>query len=159
MATSRPERAVSSLVAGIRIKNQPIGWVQGFRLQESFTQFPVDVLGEAHTVYHELTRVRVSGSFDRIRIYTAPLSKINADNDIWLSHGDSRSYVLQYLTNFVVYNIHTNQGLYRVSNFKPTDRSITLTTDGVIMENCSFVATHMYEEQPLTNVDGSPLGS
>jgi hypothetical protein len=45
-----------------------------------------------------------------------------------------------------------------VENFKPTDRSITLTTDGVIMENCSFVATHMYEDQPLTNVDGTPLG-
>jgi hypothetical protein len=149
------DRAVSSLVAGIRIKNLPIGWVQGFRLQESFTQFPIDVLGDAHTKYHELTRVRVSGSFDRIRIYNEPLSQI--DNDIWLAQGDTITYVRQYLTNFVVYNIHTGEPLYTVEQFKPTDRSITLTTDGVIMENCSFVARRMLETRPNLSVDGAPL--
>jgi hypothetical protein len=154
MANPVPNRAVSSLVAGIRIKNLPIGWVQGFRIQESFTQFPIDVLGDAHTVYHELTRVRVSGTFDRIRIYKEPLSQI--DNDIWLAQGDTITYVRQYLTNFVVYNIHTGESLYTVEQFKPTDRSITLTTDGVIMENCSFVARRMQEERLNTNVDGSP---
>lgn len=147
------DRAVSSLVAGIRIKNQPIGWVQGFRLQESFTQFPIDALGDAYTKYHELTRVRVSGSFDRIRIYSEPLTKLE-DQDIWPKHLSTIELVRQYLTSFVVYNIHTGEGLYTVHQFKPTDRSITLTTDGVMMENCSFVAQRMVEEKTTMGPDG-----
>lgn len=146
-------RAVSSLVAGIRIKNQPIGWVQGFRLQESLTQFPIDALGDAYTKYHELTRVRVSGSFDRMRIYNKPLTAVN-DPDIWPKHGDTIEFVRQYITSFVVYNIHTGESLYLVEQFKPTDRSITLTTDGVMMENCSFVARRMVEETPKFGPDG-----
>jgi len=150
------DRAVSSLVAGIRIKNTPIGWVQGFRLQESFTQFPIDALGDAYTKYHELTRIRVSGSFDRIRIYNAPLSHLR-DNDLWLKQGEVIEFVRQYVTSFVVYNIHTGEDLYTVEQFKPTDRSITLTTDGVIMENCSFVARRMLETKPSTTVDGAAI--
>lgn len=148
------DRAVSSLVAGIRIKNQPIGWVQGFRLQESFTQFPIDALGDAYTKYHELTRVRVSGSFDRIRIYSEPLTKLE-DQDIWPKHLSTIELVRQYLTSFVVYNIHTGESLYTVHQFKPTDRSITLTTDGVMMENCSFVAQRMVEEKTNLGPDGA----
>ena len=146
-------RAVSSLVAGIRIKNTEIGWVQGFRIQESFTQFPIDALGDPYTKYHELTRVRVSGSFDRIRIYDKPLSKV-LDNDLWLSQGSPIEFVRQYVTSFVVYNIYTGEDLYTVEQYKPTDRSITLTTDGVIMENCSFVARRMVEAKPTFTVDG-----
>lgn len=148
-----PDRAVSSLVAGIRIKNTEIGWVQGFRIQESFTQFPIDALGDPYTKYHELTRVRVSGSFDRIRIYNKPLSGL-LDNDLWLRQGAPIEFVRQYITSFVVYNIHTGEDLYTVEQFKPTDRSITLTTDGVIMENCSFVARRMLESTPTFTVDG-----
>jgi hypothetical protein len=148
-----PDRAVSSLVAGIRIKNTEIGWVQGFRIQESFTQFPIDALGDPYTKYHELTRVRVSGSFDRIRIYNKPLSGL-LDNDLWLRQGEPIEFVRQYITSFVVYNIHTGEDLYTVEQFKPTDRSITLTTDGVIMENCSFVARRMLESTPTFTVDG-----
>jgi hypothetical protein len=148
-----PDRAVSSLVAGIRIKNTEIGWVQGFRIQESFTQFPIDALGDPYTKYHELTRVRVSGSFDRIRIYNKPLSDL-LDNDLWLRQGEPIEFVRQYITSFVVYNIHTGEDLYMVEQFKPTDRSITLTTDGVIMENCSFVARRMLESTPTFTVDG-----
>lgn len=148
-----PDRAVSSLVAGIRIKNTEIGWVQGFRIQESFTQFPIDALGDPYTKYHELTRVRVSGSFDRIRIYNKPLSGL-LDNDLWLRQGEPIEFVRQYITSFVVYNIHTGEDLYMVEQFKPTDRSITLTTDGVIMENCSFVARRMLESKPTLTVDG-----
>lgn len=155
--SDRPDRAVSSLVAGIRIKNKEIGWVQGFRIQESFTQFPIDALGDPYTKYHELTRVRVSGSFDRIRIYNKPLTDIDGpDNDRWLRQGNPIEFVRQYLTSFVVYNIYTGQDLYTVEQFKPTDRSITLTTDGVIMENCSFVARRMLEEKPSTTIDGQP---
>lgn len=150
-----PDRAVSSLVAGIRIKNTEIGWVQGFRIQESFTQFPIDALGDPYTKYHELTRVRVSGSFDRIRIYNKPLSGL-LDNDLWLRQGAPIEFVRQYITSFVVYNIHTGEDLYMVEQFKPTDRSITLTTDGVIMENCSFVARRMLESMPTFTVDGQP---
>ena len=148
-------RAVSSLVAGIRIKNTEIGWVQGFRIQESFTQFPIDALGDPYTKYHELTRVRVSGSFDRIRIYNKPLSGL-LDNDLWLRQGEPIEFVRQYITSFVVYNIYTGEDLYTVEQFKPTDRSITLTTDGVIMENCSFVARRMRESTPNFTVDGAP---
>jgi hypothetical protein len=148
-------RAVSSLVAGIRIKNVEIGWVQGFRIQESFTQFPIDALGDPYTKYHELTRVRVSGSFDRIRIYNKPLSGL-LDNDLWLRQGEPIEFVRQYLTSFVVYNIYTGEDLYTVEQFKPTDRSITLTTDGVIMENCSFVARRMLESKPAATIDGQP---
>lgn len=154
-----PDRAVSSLVAGIRIKNVAIGWVQGFRIQESFTQFPIDALGDAYTKYHELTRVRVSGSFDRIRIYNSPLTDLQgagADNDRWLRQGDTIEFIRQYVTSFVVYNIYTGQDLYTVEQFKPTDRSITLTTDGVIMENCSFVARRMLEQKPALSIDGQP---
>ena len=151
-------RAVSSLVAGIRIKNKEIGWVQGFRIQESFTQFPIDALGDPYTKYHELTRVRVSGSFDRIRIYSEPLSKI-LDNDLWLSQGSPIEFVRQYVTSFVVYNIYTGEDLYTVEQYKPTDRSITLTTDGVIMENCSFVARRMIEAAPQRTVDGREPGA
>jgi hypothetical protein len=151
-------RAVSSLVAGIRIKNKEIGWVQGFRIQESFTQFPIDALGDPYTKYHELTRVRVSGSFDRIRIYSEPLSKI-LDNDLWLSQGNPIEFVRQYVTSFVVYNIYTGEDLYTVEQYKPTDRSITLTTDGVIMENCSFVARRMIEAAPQRTVDGREPGA
>lgn len=157
-----PDRAVSSLVAGIRIKNVAIGWVQGFRLQESFTQFPIDALGDAYTKYHELTRVRVSGSFDRIRIYNSPLTDLQdagPDNDRWLRQGDTIEFIRQYVTSFVVYNIYTGQDLYIVEQFKPTDRSITLTTDGVIMENCSFVARRMLEAKPTTTIDGQPPGT
>ncbi len=153
MSNPITDRAVSSLVAGIRIKNKPIGWVQGFRIQESFTQFPIDALGDAYTKYHELTRVRVSGSFDRIRIYNQPLSHIQ-DNDLWPQQGSTIEFVRQYITSFVVYNIHTGEDLYTVEQFKPTDRSITLTTDGVIMENCSFVARRMVEAKPNLSVDG-----
>lgn len=157
MASDRPDRAVSSLVAGIRIKNVEIGWVQGFRLQESFTQFPIDALGDAYTKYHELTRVRVSGSFDRIRIYNKPLTDLaGRDNDRWLYQGNTIEFVRQYITSFVVYNIYTGDDLYTVEQFKPTDRSITLTTDGVIMENCSFVARRMTESKPTNTVDGQP---
>jgi hypothetical protein len=151
-----PDRAVSSLVAGIRIKNTEIGWVQGFRIQESFTQFPIDALGDPYTKYHELTRVRVSGSFDRIRIYNKPLSGL-LDNDLWLRQGEPIEFVRQYITSFVVYNIHTGEDLYTVEQFKPTDRSITLTTDGVIMENCSFVARRMIESTPTFTVDGQTV--
>ena len=157
-----PDRAVSSLVAGIRIKNVAIGWVQGFRLQESFTQFPIDALGDAYTKYHELTRVRVSGSFDRIRIYNSPLTDLKgagSDNDRWLRQGDTIEFIRQYVTSFVVYNIYTGQDLYTVEQFKPTDRSITLTTDGVIMENCSFVARRMIESKPEMTIDGQPPGT
>jgi hypothetical protein len=157
MASDRPDRAVSSLVAGIRIKNTEIGWVQGFRIQESFTQFPIDALGDPYTKYHELTRIRVSGSFDRIRIYNKPLSHL-LDNDLWLRQGSPIEFVRQYVTSFVVYNIYTGEDLYTVEQFKPTDRSITLTTDGVIMENCSFVARRMTESSPRRTVDGQEPG-
>lgn len=158
MSSQPADRAVSSLVAGIRIKNTAIGWVQGFRIQESFTQFPIDALGDAYTKYHELTRIRVSGSFDRMRIYNKPLSHL-LDNDLWPKQSKNTiDFVRQYITNFVVYNIHTGEDLYIVEQYKATDRSITLTTDGVLMENCSFVARRMEENLPQKTVDGlTPL--
>lgn len=158
MASQPSDRAVSSLVAGIRIKNVAIGWVQGFRIQESFTQFPIDALGDAYTKYHELTRIRVSGSFDRMRIYNKPLTGL-LDNDLWPKQSKNTiEFVRQYITNFVVYNIHTGDDLYIVEQYKATDRSITLTNDGVLMENCSFVARRMEESAPSRTVDGlTPL--
>lgn len=151
------DRPLSSAAVGIRVTTSrgpvEIGWASGVRLQESFSQFAIEVLGDLYAKQHELTRIRVSGSFDHMRIYRAPLAALH--NSAWLAQLSTVRMIQQYLTTFTLFNTVTGEALYEVTHYKPTDRSITLTTDGVVMENCSFVARSLHERVPIRNLDGT----
>lgn len=151
------DRPISSAVVGLRVVSArgsaAIGWAAGVRLQESFAQFPIEVLGDVYAKHHELTRVRVSGSFDHMRIYREPLAALH--NRAWLAQLDTVQMIDQYVSSFVLFNIVTGEELYTLTHYKPTDRSITLTTDGVVMENCSFVGRSMHERVPVRTMDGA----
>jgi hypothetical protein len=154
------DRGVPASVVGVRIVRNgvatPVGWAMGLRLQESMSQFPIDVLGDVFTKQHELTRVRVSGSFDMIRIYKKPLTAF--EGRPWPQHTSTVQMIQQYLSEFEVFNVHTKEVLYVIEQFRPTDRSITLGTDTVLMENCSFVGRRFIEHRPTLDVDATVAG-
>jgi hypothetical protein len=151
------DRGVPASAVGVRIINAgrptPIGWAMGIRLQESMSQFPIDVLGDVFTKQHELTRVRVSGSFDQIRIWLKPLTAY--EGRPWPQQTNTLAMIQQYLSEFEVYNIHTKEVMYVIEQFRPTDRSITIGTDTVFMENCSFVGRRFIEHLPRLPIDAS----
>lgn len=156
--TTNFDRGLPSSVCGVRIvwdgAQTDIGWVTGFRVQESFSQFPVEVLGDVYAKTYEMTRVRVSGSFDRFRIYKKPLSMLHGRP--WPQQRDTLSMIRQYLSELVFYNIYTGDTILHVEQFRPTDRSITISADSIMMENCSWVARRMLEDLPTKDLDAAP---
>jgi len=156
MSVPEFDRGIPSTVCGIRVQRDgkvvDIGWASGARIQESLSQFPIDVLGDAFTKQFELVRVRVSGSFDTIRIYKKPLT--HQDGRPWPAQTSTPQMIRQYLSTFELYNVYTGQAIYVVNQWAPTDRSISVTTDTVIMENCSFVARSMIEVSPTAPLEG-----
>lgn len=154
--TTNFDRGVPSSVCGVRITRNRIttviGWATGIRIQEAFSQFPIEVLGDVYAKHFELTRVRVSGSFDRVKIWHAPLSGL--EGRPWPQQRDTLSMIQQYASSLELFNVHTGDTILFVETFTPTDRSLSIATDTVMMENCSFVARRMLESQPVNDVDG-----
>jgi hypothetical protein len=151
------DRGLPSSVCGVNITwngaRTQIGWVTGFRVQESFSQFPIEVLGDVYMKTAEMTRVRVSGSFDKFRIYRKPLSAL--DGRPWPQQRDTLSMIQQYLSELTFTNIYTGEVVIQVEQFRPTDRSITISADSVMMENCSWIARRMIEVIPRLDVDAT----
>jgi len=147
------DRGLPSSAVGIRIVRNlrpvMIGWASGIRLQESIGQFPIDALGDVFTKQFETTRVRVSGSFDTIRIFRKPLVGTGA----WPAQTDTVSMIRKIASELQIYNPISGELLYLIETFSPTDRSITISTDTVMIENCSFVARRMIELEPRFDVD------
>lgn len=152
------DRGVPSSVCGVNItwagRLTQIGWVTGFRMQESFSQLPIEVLGDVYMKTAEMTRVRVSGSFDRFRIWLKPLSGL--ETRPWPQQRNTLDMIRQYTSELTFTNIYTGEVILQVEQFRPTDRSITISTDSVLMENCSWIGRRMIEGQPRLDIDAAP---
>jgi hypothetical protein len=149
------DRGVPSSVCGIRItrnnKTTVIGWATGIRIQEAFSQFPIEVLGDVYAKHFEMTRVRVSGSFDRIKLWLQPLSQL--EGRPWPQQRGTLEMIRQYASSLELFNLYTGDSIIFVEQYTPTDRSMSVSADTVMMENCSFVARRMLEALPRNDVD------
>lgn len=155
-------QAFSAARGIIKLNGVQIGWATGFRAEESYSQFPIDVLGDVYTQTHELVSVKVSGSFERFRIYQAPLAHA-VDGEglkLWYDQNDSTPDLLKYLeksftledTSPSVTAVNgagapANPAVYTIVGWKPMSRSISYSTGSVLVENCSWVAIRLLESQ------------
>jgi len=156
--TNFVKQAFSSARGVLKLKGVPIGWATGFRAEESYSQFPIDVLGDVFTQTHELVSVKVSGSFEKFRVYQEPLAHAVAANEpLWYDQGKTTPELLQYLEKeFTLEDTSplvsggtptSSKALYTIIGWKPMSRSISYSTGSVLVENCSWVAIRLLESK------------
>lgn len=149
-------QAFSSARGIIKVGGVPIGWATGFRAEESYSQFPIDVLGDVYTQTHELVSVKVSGSFERFRIYQEPLAHLpigpGPENALWYDQHKNTPDLLKYLEKEFTLEDTTNSAVsggpaavFTIIGWKPMSRSISYSTGSVLVENCSWVAIRLLE--------------
>lgn len=138
-----------------------IGWVTGWRADESYNQFPIKVLGNAFTEQHELVDITVSGSCEKFRIYAEPLVSLRTSDGkpLWYDQsggpnngGDPQSVTARLAallenTELVLKSTLSQQApaLYTVVGWRPSGRSLSVSQGGVFMENFSWVAIKIIE--------------
>lgn len=134
-----------------------IGWVTGWRADESYNQFPIKVLGDVYTQMHELVDITVSGSCEKFRIYAEPLISLFAPGGvggpqpIWYDQREETAQLAAVLEKEMVLKSKlssTAPALYTVIGWKPSGRSLSVSQGGVFMENFSWVAQRI-QENPI----------
>jgi hypothetical protein len=152
-------RGVPHTQLAVRVQGITIGWVTGFRVDESYNQFPIKVLGDAFTQVHELVDITVSGSCEKFRIYTEPLVHIRDGNGnrLWYDQAQDTPALIRLLEREMVLATTAEPGsppLYTVIGWKPSGRSLSVGQGGVLMENFSWVAIRVLESDVRVNLGG-----
>lgn len=158
------KQAFSAARGIIKVGGVPIGWATGFRAEEAYSQFPIDVLGDVYTQTHELVGVKVSGSFDRFRVYSEPLAHMNTQGEqpLWYNQEKDTPDLIRLLEKeFTLEDTAAVPGssgatsvpVYTIIGWKPSSRSITYNNGAVLMESCSWVAIRIIESKvvPASN--------
>jgi hypothetical protein len=151
------KQAFSAARGIIKVGGVPIGWATGFRAEEAYSQFPIDVLGDVYTQTHELVGVKVSGSFDRFRVYSEPLAHqtTSGGQPLWYNQANDTPDLIKLLEKeFTLEDTAgvTTSGVnpapvYTIIGWKPSSRSITYNNGSVLMESCSWVAIRIIESR------------
>jgi hypothetical protein len=147
------KQAFSAARGIIKVGGVPIGWATGFRAEEAYSQFPIDVLGDVYTQTHELVGVKVSGSFDRFRVYSEPLAHVNVGGNqpLWYDQSKDTPELIRLLEKeFTLEDtaaVGGNSALYTIIGWKPSSRSISYNNGSVLMESCSWVAIRIIESR------------
>lgn len=139
-------RSLQSARATVLFGGIPVGKVQGFRVTEDFSQFPIEGLGDLFVESHEILSIRVSGTFDILRILEAPFNRTGSG--IWYSQqATQRSIILQGASTISLRDDITGADILAVEAMKPTSRTFSINQGQVLMENGSFVARKLKERQ------------
>jgi hypothetical protein len=149
------KQAFSAARGILKVGGTPIGWATGFRAEEAYSQFPIDVLGDVYTQTHELVGVKVSGSFDRFRVYNEPLAHATGNNGaLWYNQANDTPDLIKLLEKEFTLedtaNSSTTGGpaaVYTIIGWKPSSRSITYNNGSVLMESCAWVAIRIIESK------------
>ncbi len=145
------KHALSSITLGLRVGGPGgplIGWATGFRCQETFSQFAIEILGSAYVQQHELTGVRNSGSFDKIKLNTEALGDLGAGT-VWYSQLADTSGLIQLEVNNLILTAKDRYGeehaVIEIQGFKPESRVWAAAQGSVMTENISFVCIKIIE--------------
>lgn len=147
------KQAFSAARGILKVGGTPIGWATGFRAEEAYSQFPIDVLGDVYTQTHELVGVKVSGSFDRFRVYNEPLAHLAASTGgpLWYNQQlDTAALITLLEKEFTLEDtaaIGATTPVYTIIGWKPSSRSISYNNGSVLMESCSWVAIRILESK------------
>lgn len=152
MAAPTIKHALSSVTLGLRVGGPggpAIGWATGFRCQETFSQFAIEILGSAYVQQHELTGVRNSGSFDKIKLNTEALGSLGNGTVWYRQANDNTSTLIQLEVNVLVLtakdHLGVEHGVIEIHGFKPESRVWAAAQGSVMTENVSFVCTQIVE--------------
>lgn len=157
--TQYQRRAFSCAQAEVRIEGITIGWATDVAFEETFAQFPIEILGDVYIQAHELTGIRVSGTFGKFRIYLEPLSQIVGDNAIWYDQNQDTAQIIRFLGKELTLadaTIPNSPPVMTMIGFKPTSRRITISTGSVMIENGSFVGKKLIETKSMAAI---PIGT
>lgn len=152
MAAPTLFHAFSSVTLGLHVGGKTIGWATGFRCQETFSQFAIEILGDAYVQQHELTGVRNSGSFDKIKLNMEALTSLENDGGpIWYNQAKDTSGLLQLEIQTLTLSTKLPSGdivgLIEIAGFKPESRVWAAAQGSVMTENISFVCTKIKENK------------
>lgn len=155
--TQYTRRGFSCAQAVIKINAVVVGWATDVSFEESYAQFPIDVLGDVYVQGHELTSIRVSGSAGKFRIYMEPLSGVvgNLWYDQASPNGDTRQIISAMENKSITIadgTIDTAPPLITLVGFKPSSRRISVSTGSLMMENVSFVGRRLIESKDMSAV-------
>jgi len=154
--TQFTRRGFSCAQAVIKIQGWEVGWATDVSFEESYAQFPIEVLNDVFVQGHELTAVRVSGSFGKFRIYSEPLVSAvapggTAPNDrVWYDQTRTTGQLINLLGKEMTIQDSAYDGgpaLLVCIGFKPSSRRISVSTGSIMMENVSFVAQKLIESE------------
>lgn len=163
--TQFTRRGFSCTQAVIKINGITVGWATDVSFEETYAQFPIEVLNDAYVQGHELTAIRVSGSFGKFRIYLEPLSQTTGDQAIWYDQNQDTAQIIRFLEKEMVIADGTRPDdappLLVLIGFKPSSRRISVSTGSIMMENVSFVGQRLLETKamqpvPLQDYAGGP---
>lgn len=157
--TQANRRAFTSIRARLFIQNRMIGWVNDFSLNEAFTNIGVREIGDARVQIHETVAYDVTGSFGYMHILEESFASRNNDSpstDPWLAP-DWTSDPVTANTPVVLFEPKeitlkdwvTNTNILTVYGMKPEGRGWRLSEGGLMMVQCSFVATAAVEHKEV----------
>lgn len=125
----------------------PIALAVGFQAREAITQFPGEVLGDAYVKFHELTAIRVSGSFDAMHVLSRPLSGlVDTSGPLW-PYGPTEQVIQFEPLTVTVVDILTKKAVLRLNSMSPESRTWTIAAGSVMMENGTFAAISINEHR------------
>ncbi len=157
--TQYQRRAFSCAQSLVKVNGIVIGWATDVSFEETFAQFPIEVLGDVYVQTHELTNIRVSGTFGKFRIYLEPLSQAVGDQAIWYDQNMTTAQIIRFLEKELTLSdgtLDNSPPLLTFTGYKPTSRRITLSTGSVMIENGSFVGIKLIETKSMQAV---PIGT
>lgn len=150
-------RGFSCAQSLIKIQGIEVGWATDVAFEESYNQFPVEVLNNVYVETHELTAVRVSGTFGKFRIYLEPLSQITGESAIWYDQNQETHQIIQFLEKELTLCNGANSNsppLITLVGFKPSARRINIATGSLMMESASFVGKKLIETKSMGDFGG-----
>lgn len=152
-------RGFSCAQSVVKIQGIEIGWATDVSFEETYAQFPVEVLNNVYVEAHELTAVRVSGTFGKFRIYLEPLSQAVGSNAIWYDQNQTTHQIIQFLEKELTLTNGADANsppLLTCIGFKPSSRRINIATGSIMMENASFVGKKLLETKAMQSVGVIP---
>lgn len=139
----------------LKIQGVEVGWATDVSFEETYGQFPVEVLNDVYVQAHELTAVRVSGSFGKFRIYFEPLSQLAGDSAIWYDQNQATPQLMAFLEKELTLCDGASSNappLLTLIGFKPTSRRSSVATGSILMENATFVGKKLLETKVMLSV-------
>lgn len=148
-ATQFERHGFSCTQAAIKIGGIVVGWATDVSFEETYGQFPIEVLGDVYVQTHELLSVRVSGTFGKFRIYLEPISGISG---VWYDQNQDTAQIIRYLEKELTLcdiSVFNAPPLLTLVGFKPSSRRVSISTGAIMMENASFVGKRLLETKAM----------